>query len=42
MIGDGVQCIIGFDWLDERSDEALDVVEDGHLSSPEVDLTTVI
>jgi hypothetical protein len=42
MVGDGVKHIMGFDRLHERSDEALNVVEDGYLSSPDIDLTMTI
>jgi hypothetical protein len=36
MVGDRVKRIMDFDWLHERSDEPFDVVENGHLSSPEI------
>jgi hypothetical protein len=42
MVGDGVKRIMRFDSLQERSDQALSVIKDGHLSSPDIDLPMMI
>jgi hypothetical protein len=42
MVGDGVKRTMRFDSLQKRSDQALSMVKDGHLSSPDIDFTMTI